>query len=150
MHTFEKPLVNKNTTLAYFQGQIAEQKRLLNAVRHALPENLAAQVRHCVIKETVLVLYSDSCAWASLLRFYQPKIIDKLAAAVPFVIKEVQVKLLKEVTGILPVQTARKAKLPTLESIETLRKDSLTVQDEALQTALLKLTNTLTRLKVGD
>jgi len=131
--------------MAYFYSQIEQQQRILQCIRKVLPEVLAKQVRHCLIRDKKLLVYTESAAWASQLRFYKSTI---LAATVPLTrtpLEILQIKIIAGQTGIIP-GSKRKAKLPSLEKIERIRNHSLTVSDNQLRTALLKLSATLERL----
>jgi hypothetical protein len=59
--------------------RIENHRRLLAAIRHLLPPPLAAHCRDCVAGDDTLMLYAESAAWASQLRFYLPRIIEELA-----------------------------------------------------------------------
>jgi hypothetical protein len=135
----------QNRTMAYFYSQLEQQQRILQRIRAMLPEALAKQTRHCLIREKKLLIYTDSAAWASQLRFYKSTI---LAAIMPFTrtpVELMQIKIIRGQTGLIP-GPKRKAKLPSAEKIELIRNDSLTVSDNQLRLALLKLSTTLERL----
>lgn len=134
------PLSYKNQTMAYFQGQIGQQKRLLHAVQKLLPTELAAHVHCCLIRDNKLLVYTDSPAWASQLRFYHATLLANTSPAVA----DVQVKVTQPVGFVAGAE--RKAQLPCPEKIECIKNDSLNIDDEPLQAALLKLSATLERL----
>ena len=56
-----------------------------------------------------------------------------------------QIKIIGGQTGLI-LGPKRKAKIPSIEKIEIIRNDSLTVSDNQLRLALLKLSTTLERL----
>jgi hypothetical protein len=131
--------------MAYFYSQIEQQQRILQRIQAALPDALAKQVRHCLIRDKKLLIYTDSAAWASQLRFYNSAI---LAAIVPLArtpVEMLQIRIIAGQTGLIPGHK-RKAKIPSVEKIENIRNDSLTVSDNQLRLALLKLSTTLERL----
>ncbi|MEI6706093.1 MAG: DciA family protein [Methylococcales bacterium] len=139
--TSKSPLSFQNHTMAYFHGQIGQQKRLLLTIQKLLPFDLAEHIYCCLIKDKKLLLYTDSAAWASQLRFYNGVI---LAANEPLV-DTVQIKVMTQEVGFV-TQSERKARLPSSEKIAELQKDSLSIADEPLKAALLKLSATLARL----
>jgi len=139
--TCKSPLSFQNQTMAYFHGQIGQQKRLLQAIQKLLPFHLAEHIHCCLIKDKKLLLYTDSATWASQLRFYNGVI---LAANEPLV-DIVQIKVMTQEVGFVK-QFEHKARLPSSEKIAELQKDSLNIADEPLQAALLKLSATLARL----
>jgi len=131
--------------MVYFFSQIEQQHRILQRIQAVLPEALAKQVRHCLIRDKKLLIYTDSAAWASQLRFYHSAI---LAAIVPLTrtpVEIMQIKIIAGQTG-LNLGPKRKAKIPSVEKIEVIRNHSLTVSDNQLRLALLKLSTTLERL----
>ena len=131
--------------MAYFYSQIEQQHRILQRIQAVLPEALAKQVRHCLIRDKKLLIYTDSAAWASQLRFYNSAI---LAAVVPLTRTPVEIMQIKITAGQteLNLGPKRKAKIPSVEKIEVIRNHSLTVSDNQLRLALLKLSTTLERL----
>jgi hypothetical protein len=131
--------------MAYICSQLEQQQRVLHRIQGVLPEALAKQTRHCLIRDKKLLIYTDSAAWASQLRFYNSAI---LAAIVPLTrtpVEIMQIKIIAGHTGLV-LGSKRKAKIPSVEKIEIIRNHSLTVSDNQLRLALLKLSTTLERL----
>jgi hypothetical protein len=143
--SFKASLSFQNRTMVYFYSQIEQQQRILQRIQAALPEALAKHTRHCLIRDKKLLIYTNSAVWASQLRFYSSAL---LAAIVPLTRSPVETLQIKIITGQTGggVASKRKAKLPSLEKIENIRNHSLTVSDNQLGVALLKLTKTLERL----
>jgi len=143
--SFKASLSFKNRTMAYFYSQIEQQQRILQRIQAVLPEALAKQARHCLVRDKKLLIYTDSAAWASQLRFYKSAI---LAAIVPLTRPPVEILQIKIITGQtgLVLGTKRTAKIPSAEKIEVIRSHSLTVSDNQLRLALQKLSTTLERL----
>jgi hypothetical protein len=144
--TCKPPLSYQNQTMAYFHGQIGQQKRLLQAIQKLLPLELAEHIHCCLIKGNKLLVYTDSAAWASQLRFYNAAL---LASTEQPLVATVQIKVITQQAGFVK-QSERKAQLPSSERIAELQKDSLSIADEPLQAALLKLSATLARLSNKD
>ena len=142
--SFKASLSFKNRTMAYFYSQIEQQRRISQCIQAVLPEALAKQVRHCLIRDKKLLIYTDSAAWASQLRFYNSAI---LAAIVPITKTPVimHIKIISGRTGLV-LGPQRKAKIPSVEKIEVIRNHSMTVSDNQLRLALLRLSTTLERL----
>jgi hypothetical protein len=131
--------------MAYFYSQIEQQQRIVQRIQAVLPEALSKQVRHGLIRDKKLLVYTDSAVWASQLRFYNSAI---LAAIVPLTgspVEIMQIKIVGGQTGLI-LGSKRKAKLPSVEKIESIRNDSLTISDDQLRLALLKLSTTMERL----
>ncbi len=139
--TFKAPLSFQNQTMAYFYSQIEQQRQVLQCVKTVLPTDLADQVRYCLIKNKKLRIYTDSAVWASQLRFYHAVILASIAPLV----ETVQIKVITQQAGFV-VSVERETRLPCPEKIEQMRNDSLSIADESLKRALLKLSTTLARL----
>ena len=131
--------------MAYFYSQIEQQRRILQRIQAVLPDILAKQARHCLIKDKKLLVYTDSAAWASQLRFYNSAILAAIAPLTGTPVKTMQIKIITGQTGLI-TGIKRKAKIPSVEKIELIRNHSLTVGDKQLSSALLKLSATLKRL----
>jgi hypothetical protein len=142
---FKTSLSFQSRTIAYFYSQIEQQKRALQRIQAVLPEPLAKQVRHCLIKDKKLLIYTDSAAWASQLRFYNYAILAAIAPLTRTSIELMQVKIIAEQTGLV-LRSVRKANIPSGEKIAIIRNDSLGIRDDQLKQALLRLSATLERL----
>lgn len=143
--SFKVSLSFKNRTMAYFYSQIEQQQRILQCIQAVLPEALAKQVRHCLIRDKKLLVYTDSAAWASQLRFYNSAMLAAIAPLTRAPVEVLQIKIIAGQTGLIP-GPKRKAKIPSTEKIEVIRNHSLTVPDNQLRLALLRLSTTLERL----
>ncbi len=143
--SFKVSLSFQNRTMAYFHSQIEQQQRILQRVQAALPDHLKKQARHCLIKDKKLLIYTDSAAWASQLRFYKSVILAAIAPLTKTPVEIMQVKIITGQTGGI-LRIKRKAKIPSAEQIDVIRSHGLTVSDNQLRLALLKLSTTLERL----
>jgi hypothetical protein len=137
--TFKTPLSYENQTIAYFRGCMGQQKRLLKTIQAVLPPHLVEHIHCCLLKGNKLLVYTDSAVWASQLRFYNAALVS----IEPSVLT-VQIKVITEQVGLV-AKTERKAQLPSAKKIAEMRKDSLSIEDQPLQAALLKLSATLAR-----
>jgi hypothetical protein len=143
--SFKASLSFQNRTMAYFYGQIEQQQGLLNCIQAVLPEALAKQARHCLIRDKKLLIYTNSAAWASQLRFYKSAILAAIMPMTRTPVDILQVKIIKGQTGLIS-EFKRKPKIPSAEKIEAIQSQSLTISDNQLRLALLKLSSTLERL----
>ncbi len=143
--SFKTSLSFQNRTIAYFYSQIEQQKRVLQRIQAVLPETLAKQARHCLIKDKKLLIYTDSAAWASQLRFYNGAILAAIAPLTRTSIETMQVKIIVERTGLI-LRSIRKANIPSVEKIAIIRNNGLNITDGQLKLALLRLSATLERL----
>ena len=145
LQLFKKSLAFPNRTMVYLHSQIEQQQRILKQIKTVLPDDLAKQTKHCLIKDHKLLVYTDSAIWASQLRFYNNAILASIQALVKTPIENLQIKIISRTTGLI-VTTQRKANLPSLERIDLIRTNSLSISDDKLSVALLKLSTTLKRL----
>ena len=143
--TFKTSLVFQNRTMTYFYNQLEQQHKILQKIQTVLPETLAKQTRHCLLRERKLIIYTDSAAWATQLRFYNSAMTDAVMMLTKTPIESLKIKIITRQTGSVSSNT-RKAKLPSIEKIKTIKKDSLTIEDNQLRFSLQKLSTTLERL----
>ncbi|MFU8787642.1 MAG: DciA family protein [Methylobacter sp.] len=141
---FRSALSFPNRTFAYLCSQVEQQKHVLYKVHEVLPTAIAQHALHCVVHGKKLLVYTDNAAWASQLRFYNSAI---LAAIAPVTREPVSIMQVKIKTGAIQTKPpSRKPNIPSAERIERLYHDSLTITDEPLKQALLRLSNTLKKL----
>ncbi len=145
LSSFKASLSFRNRTMAYYYSQIEQQQRILQRIQAVLPEALAKQARHCLIRDKKLLIYTDSATWASQLRFYNSAILAAITPLTRTPVEIVQIKIIASQTGLIS-GSKRKANIPSAEKIEVIRSHSLTVPDNQLRLALLKLSTTLARL----
>ncbi|MGR9013287.1 MAG: DUF721 domain-containing protein [Gammaproteobacteria bacterium] len=143
--SFKAALSFPNRTIAHFYSQIEQQKLVLQRIHDILPPTIAKHAQHCVISGKKLLVYTDTAAWASQLRFYNSAI---LAAIAPVTRESVSIMLIKVRVETLSVTSlpGRKPIIPSAEKIKSIHNQSLTVQDEQLKQALLRLSTTLEKL----
>ncbi|WP_027159091.1 DUF721 domain-containing protein [Methylobacter luteus] len=142
---FKAALSFPNRAIAHFYSRIEQQRLVLQHIRAALPEALAKHTRYCVINDKKLLIYTDSAAWASQLRFYNKAILAAAAPMTRDAVTIMKVKILTEQKSP-DTQPVRKAAVPSLEKIEIIRNLGLNVPDDQLKQSLLKLSATLQRL----
>lgn len=90
------------------------------------------------------MLYTDSAAWASQLRFYKTALLEAAASLYGPSVEILQIRILTEKTG-LTIKNGMKANAPSAESIAVIRNQSDHVSDNELKLALQKLCATLSR-----
>jgi hypothetical protein len=150
MHMARKPISFKaalsfpNRAIAHFYSRIEQQKQVLQCIRTVLPATLAEHALHCVINGKKLLVYTDTATWASQLRFYNNAILSAIAPITREPVSIMQIKVRTETLPIMP--PGRKPNIPSAEKIELIHNHGLTVPDEQLKRALLKLSATLAKL----
>ena len=60
LQPFKKSLAFPNRTMVYLHSQIEQQQRILKQIKAVLPDNLATQTKHCLIKDHNLLVYTDT------------------------------------------------------------------------------------------
>lgn len=154
---FKAALSFPNGTIAYYCSQIARQKQVLQHIHEVLPKPLAEHALHCVVSGKKLLLYTDTAAWASQLRFYNRAILEAIAPITRESVSVMQIKVRAETSpagrkreadegAFQAMPHGRKPNIPSAEKIAFIHSHSLTVQDERLKAALLKLSATLANL----
>lgn len=126
--------------LATCLARLGEQQALLAKVRTALPEALAGHVLHTVLSGSRLLLYVDSAAWASQIRFFRDAILALGLQAGRQSVNDVQLRILQAEA----VERVRRANLPTPETAERIAAENGAEGDE-LAAALNRLGATLRR-----
>lgn len=135
----------QNRTLIVFHSRLAQQQALLRLIRNELPPSLANHVLHCVPNEKKLLLYTDSAAWASQLRFLKQEILHAAGTEQGRPLEKLQIRILADQISDRP-QADRKATLPSAEKIAMIRNQVNGIQEDQLQQALQRLSSTLARL----
>ena len=147
--TFKAALSFPNRTMAHFYNQIEQQKQVLRCIHQVLPAAIASHVLHCVVNGKKLLVYTDTAAWASQLRFYNSAILAAIAPVTRESVSLMQIKVRLETlpTTSLPGRTPI---IPSAEKIALIHEQSLTVSDQQLKQSLLRLSATLERLSDNE
>lgn len=145
MSQFKPVLAYPNRASAYFLGRIAIQKKILAQVHAVLPEKLADRVPACVVAKRKLLIYTESAAWASKIRFYSRAIQNAVNDKTDASIDMIQIRLL------MPLQTAsssqqKPVRIPSAKIIDALQHSAADRPLDRLSDALLNLGTTLKRL----
>ncbi|MGZ5049439.1 MAG: DciA family protein [Methylobacter sp.] len=157
--SFKAALSFSSRSIAVLCSKIEQQKQSLECIRAILPEEIAKHALHCVIKDKKLLIYTDTAAWASQLRFYNRAILAAIAPITRASVSIMQVKIQQEsaltarrnIAGVESENTqttasGRKPNIPSADKIRLIHDHSLTIPDEKLQQALQRLSATLEKL----
>jgi hypothetical protein len=129
-----KNLAELNRTLNLHRQTLAEIKK-------NLPPVLADHCIHCVPKQDRLIVYVDTAAFASQLRFFAPTLIDALASTTYSGFKEIKIRIAMPTAH--PEGATKKA-LPLTETAAIhVSKTAETCQSEEIRLSLLRLGRTL-------
>ena len=130
---------------AQTQDQIKAQSRLLTLIQSSLPAGTGSQCRHVVIRGSELRISVDSSSQASILRFHQPLLVEKLNAAGYPQIKMVRIKVSPiDLTGSAAI---RERPLPDRNTIKVIATAAVACQEPDIRNALTRLANTLEGLQ---
>lgn len=132
-------LLKDKPTLKRLELEISAQKALLGEVRRLLPGDLAP---HCVAArahQRQLVIYADSPAWATRLRFIAPQLPSLLRSHHP-TLQEARVRLL--ISRGAPASRPRKARHSDAAAY-IIQQSALNTREPDLREALLRLGRTL-------
>ncbi len=135
-----------NTIFQDIHRRIDFHAELLRKIKQAIPGPMAAHCLDCVAQEDGgLVLYTDSQAFASQLRFFAPSILAKLNIDGELSIKRV---LIRNLSLTLPTDFEKPVapmKKPSSETIEMVKASSRFAADDELSAALARLGATMER-----
>jgi hypothetical protein len=147
--SFKSALSFSNRSFGHFDSKIKQQKELLSAVRKILPDALATHVQYCLLSGSKLLVYTDSAAWATQLRFYHQKLLSAVAHLAKDSAKNVQIKILIEQVGP-SIHHAETAIIPADEKLASIRSLCFSAPENELTIALLKLVKTLESNRPAD
>ncbi len=122
--------------------QVEKHERLLRIARAALPSVLGEHCKACLSKEGRIVIFADSPAWATQLRFFGPAILASLRSCDGENFREVQVRNLTRET--IPDES-RSMNLPSPEVARMVRMSAIDAPTDELRAALMRLGATIER-----
>ena len=126
---------------AHSLDYIREQSELLTAIRRALPHGVGVECRAILVKGSELRITVDSSSQASILRFHQTLLVEKLNTAGYPQIKMIRIKLS---TIDLPGNAAiRGQRIPNRNTVKVIATAAAACQEPDIRDALTKLANTL-------
>ncbi|MGR8929759.1 MAG: DciA family protein [Gammaproteobacteria bacterium] len=128
-------------SLVFYREKIAEQLRLLDVVRTALPTSIAEHANHCVLTNDRLRIYTASAVWASQIRFFQASILNKLHEFGQEKVTQIQVKVIPPLTE--PSNGGRSAYVPSRDTIRAILNSVDEKSEDELKKALAKLGQSL-------
>ena len=136
----------ESSALASIRAELAEQARLLRTVREGVPEFLSAHCLYAIAKGDRLLIYVDSPAWGSQLRFYGPSLLERLERTTGYGFKELQVRNLLSAVGSPARRSEPRLAPPQAALGELLRRSAETAPGE-LKEALKRLCRAVESLR---
>jgi len=138
--------LRNSTFLGLFQN-IDIHAELLKRVKRGLPDPLAKHCLYCLSREDMsLVIFTDSQAFASQLRFYAPSILAKLNLDQEMPFKQVLVRYLHPTE---PNIASRPMQQPSLETIGLVKASGKSAICEELGNSLERLGEAMERYAKG-
>ncbi|NOX08966.1 MAG: DUF721 domain-containing protein [Gammaproteobacteria bacterium] len=123
--------------LKQLQRQIKQSDNLTDLLHEIIP---FAMHQHCqagILHDKLLVIITNSAAWATRLRYLTPQIIQHMKKRYRAPINKIQVKIRPQAKE--PQKPTRQATTLSKENAELLKKTANSIQDPELAEALLKL-----------
>jgi hypothetical protein len=139
----------KGGVMAALRAELEVQGRMLQAVRRGLPDFLGSHCRHCVIKGDRLLIYVDSPAWGSQLRFHGPSLLLHLEQTTGRRFRDIQVRNLLPAAPTSTAEKPRAVPPPGPGVSELLRESAENAPHEDIREALLRLSRTLEKAREG-
>lgn len=130
--------------LARYLYRISVHSELLSAIKATLPSALSSHALHCVSSDKKVLLYTDSAAWSSQLRFYHQAMLRAVTSNGLGKFESLQVKIIPQT---VQVEKTNPTILPSKENIKSIMIQAENQADEGLKHALLNLGNTLSERK---
>jgi len=142
--SFKNALSHSNRTTVHYLLTIEKHQKILKLIRFALPYELAQEVRDCAIKNSNLLVFTTSAAWASQLRFYSQAILSSVHLNGHESIDKIQLKVLDSIYDSSP--DLPDPIIPSKEIIKMIQNDQRDAADSDLKKSLLNLGKTLSKL----
>lgn len=130
------------SVLESMQASVCDQEKMCALVRSLLPENLASHCLYVQSKDGQLLIYADSSAWASRLRFFSRDLTARLKDAGRSV-KKINVRVL--LTNPERPKPSRCARLLSTDNAALLAAVAEGIDDPALADALRRLSRHVRR-----
>lgn len=135
-------VLKRDQKLAPLLAQARLHMQLLAKIRQALPEPSGSHCLYCVLRgDSRLILYVDSAAWATKLRFHQLEIQSALSEIGP--LKSIQIRVL--LPGRETEKRLQAAKIPSPQALDQLAKIAAASCDPEIKRSLKRLVCTLQR-----
>jgi hypothetical protein len=138
-----KPLKNYlqiHTKFATIRSQMQQNQASLRLVKGLLPAPLNEHCQSLVLKHNHLILYTDSPAWASKLRYFSRELIARLRNK-HIDINKVSIKIMVDNREVKARRKVREARLLSSENANLLSRVADHTTDPELREALRRLSS---------
>jgi len=123
------------------QSHLIRHRKILQIILATSPQHVKEHIKDCVIKEHMLLIYVDSSAWASQLRFLSTQLQNAVNKESSEKIEKIRIRVIPPNTYQL--KKTNKKVIPSVENIVSLRNNAKSISESHLKNALLKLSDTL-------
>ncbi len=130
------------TQFQAYQQTITRHQIILKLVRSAVPKQFANSIHYCLPKSEHLIIFTDSAAWSSQLRFFESALLRILHESGYINIEKIKLKILQQRSH---TQKTSQPSLPDLKSVSIIESIALSRKQDRLASALLRLSDTLER-----
>lgn len=121
--------------------KLQTHQAIFRQVNSVVPNSIKAHLVDCATKGTKLLLFTDSSAWASQLRFYNPIVLKALKNQSIPPIKQIHIRIVPPE----PKHNRRlkKTRTPSLEAINGIRSAGENAEEPVIKNSLVRLASTL-------
>ncbi len=143
-NTFKSALSYEGKILENYKYQLHIQNEILKIIKSSIPFKLSHHVLYCVVSEKKVLVYTNSAAWSSQLRFYHQQMYQALLMSNYTTFETLKIKIIPPT--IAPNNHNKPTIIPSAKHINLLREQAENQPDEALKKALLNLAKTFKEL----
>ncbi len=123
------------------QSHLIRHRKILRIILAYSPQQFRIHIKDCVINERMLLIYVDSSAWASQLRFLSAQLQNVVNKESSEKIEKIRIRIMPP--NAYPLKKTSKKVIPSTENIESLRNNAASISESKLKNALLNLSDTL-------
>lgn len=129
--------------ISFILKKLDEHRQVLSVVKQALPPFIGEHCIDCLTKGEKLILFTDSPAWATQIRFYQPAILGRLKRCGNSRFKQIHIRVfLVSAKTSAPPKTPRP---PSQETLKQLKHSAQGAPSQELKKSLQQLVEALER-----
>ncbi|MEE9354597.1 MAG: DciA family protein [Methylococcaceae bacterium] len=141
-------LTESSNKADWYLEKIKQHQTLLMVCRSALPFEMKEQLTACVLKNSTLILYTDSASWATKLRFYQDSILQALATEGFSYVVLTKFRILPQAEDLQ--KNIRIPKQPSTETLERMEAEAKHNGNPQIKASLLALVHSIKRFRRNE
>jgi len=124
-----------------FQSHLIRHHKVLRIILTSSPQQFKIHIKDCVINKRMLLIYVDSSAWASQLRFLSAQLQNAVNKESSEKIEKIRIRVMP--SNAYQLKKTNQKIIPSAENIELLRNNAASISESKLKNALLNLSDTL-------